>query len=198
MNKMYDKLKHMILEEYDRNPPEIAYTNCVAVFTREWVKGTINRDNYEDLQFMNEERYDEELGLNEEECKMKKVNEMSHIELIEEVEKLRCERDMYKNLNRTHVEKVNNITKELGKVNILTHEVDHYKDMVDMKKKEITRMTYRIEELENENEALKYNLDVMAKENYEIKKRCNDLSYDLVEIRNYCDSVLNDEDEEEE
>lgn len=64
---MYDKLKHMILEEYDRNPPETAYINCVAVFTREWVKGTITRDNYDDLQFMNEERYDEELGLNEEE-----------------------------------------------------------------------------------------------------------------------------------
>lgn len=62
---MYDKLKLMILEEYARNPPETAYTNCVAVFTREWVKGTISRDNYEDLQFMNEERYDEELGLNE-------------------------------------------------------------------------------------------------------------------------------------
>lgn len=119
---------------------------------------------------------------------MKKVNEMSHIELIEEVEKLRCERDMYKNLNRTHVELVN----------ILTHEVDHYKDVVDMKKKQITRMTYRIEELENENETLKYYLDETAKENYELKKRCNDLSYDLAEIRNYCDSVLNDEDEEEE
>jgi len=44
---MYDKLKHIILEEYDRTPPEIAYTNCVVVFTREWVKGTISRDNYE-------------------------------------------------------------------------------------------------------------------------------------------------------
>ena len=44
---MYDKLKHMILEEYDRNPPETAYTNCVAVFTRECVKGTISRDKYE-------------------------------------------------------------------------------------------------------------------------------------------------------
>lgn len=64
---MYDKLKHMILEEYDRNPPETAYTNCAAVFTREWAKGTISRDNYEDLQFMNEERYNEELGLIEEE-----------------------------------------------------------------------------------------------------------------------------------
>lgn len=51
-------------------------------------------------------------------------------------------------------------------------------------------MTYRIEELENENET--------AKENYKIKNRCNDLAYDLAEIRNYCDSVLNDEDEEEE
>jgi hypothetical protein len=67
MNKMYDKLKHMILEEYDRNPPETAYSNCVAVFTREWVKGAITRDEYEDLQFMNEEKYDEKLGLNEEE-----------------------------------------------------------------------------------------------------------------------------------
>ncbi len=84
---------------------------------------------------------------------MKKVNEMSYIELIEEVEKLRCERDMYKNLNRTHVEKVN----------ILTHEVDHYKDMVDMKKKQITRMTYRIEELENENETLNYYLNETVK-----------------------------------
>lgn len=65
MNKMYDKLKDMILEEYDRNPPETAYSNCVAVFTKEWVKGTITRNNYEDLQFLNEERYDEELGLNE-------------------------------------------------------------------------------------------------------------------------------------
>lgn len=37
---MYDKLKHMILEECHRNPPETAYTNCMAVFTREWVKGT--------------------------------------------------------------------------------------------------------------------------------------------------------------
>lgn len=120
---------------------------------------------------------------------MKKVNEMSHIELIEKVEKLRCERDMYKNLNRTHVEKVN----------ILTHEVDHYKDMVDMKKKQITRMTYRIEELENENETLNYYLNETVKKNYDIKKLCNDyLSYDLAEIRNYCDSVLNDEDEEEE
>lgn len=63
---MYDKLKHMILEEYDRNPPETAYSNCVTVFTREWVKGTITRDMYEDLQFMNEEIYDDELGLNEE------------------------------------------------------------------------------------------------------------------------------------
>lgn len=122
-------------------------------------------------------------------CKMKKVNEMSHIELIGEVEKLRCERDMYKNLNRTHVEKVN----------ILTHEVDHYKDMVDMKKKQITRMTYRIEELENENETLNYYLNETVKKNYDIKKLCNDyLSYDLAAIRNYCDSVLNDEDEEEE
>lgn len=60
---MYDKLKHMILEEYNRNPPETAYTNCVAVFKREWVKGTISRVNYEDLQFMNEKCYDKELGL---------------------------------------------------------------------------------------------------------------------------------------
>lgn len=54
-----EELKHMILEEYDRNPPETAYTNCMAVFTRVWVKGTISSDNYKDLHFMNEERYDE-------------------------------------------------------------------------------------------------------------------------------------------
>lgn len=62
---MYDKLKLMIYEEYDRNPPVTAFTNCAAALTREWIKGTISRDNFEDLQFMNEERYDEELGLNE-------------------------------------------------------------------------------------------------------------------------------------
>lgn len=61
----HDMLRQMILKEYDRNPPETAYTNCVEVLTREWVKEAITRDEYEDLQFMNEEKYDEKLGLNE-------------------------------------------------------------------------------------------------------------------------------------
>lgn len=102
---------------------------------------------------------------------MKKVNEMSHNELIEEVEKLRDERNLYKSLNHTHVEKLNQLSHEMEKVNILTHEVDHYKGLTDYYTKFVDTQMERIQEFTELISTLKMQRDELEKDNELLKEK---------------------------